>query len=260
MKRCAMMAMVLACILTTHGGAARAQERTAPSWARPANPELTERLYPGFAGLIEQGGWARIQCWIDADGHPFLCDVADEAPHGLGFGSAARVIIASAEVRAARVDGRIVGRQIQTTVRFSMEQDGEPFGGWMGPEPSAERLALARQVVEDRADDFPPSYREAMMDGLDFDRRQIVGAWIDELMPHDPVRATEILTLQAARLFDEAELRRMLAGENVDAPSDEEFYAACPDPTPEEEAAMQELKRRYCDRWECGVDPMGRGS
>lgn len=252
--------MPLTWALTTLAGAAQAQERVDPSWARPADPELAERLYPGFAALIDQGGWARIRCWVEADGHPFLCDVADEAPHGLGFGSAARSTIASAEISAARVDGRIVGRQIQTTVRFAMADHGEPFGGWLGPEPSAEHLALARKVVEDRADDFPPSYRETMMNGLDFDRRQIVGAWIDELMPEDPARETEVLALQAARLFDETELRRMLAGENVDTPSDEEFYAACPDPTPVEEAAMQELKRRYCDRWECGVDPRGRGS
>jgi hypothetical protein len=52
----------------------------------------------------------------------------------------------------------------------------------------------------------------------------------------------------------------MLAGETVNAPSFGAFYAASRDPTPEEVAAMAELKRRYCDRWECGVDATGQGS
>lgn len=260
MKRNAIAVMALACALTTHGGGVEAQERTSPSWARPADPLVAEMLYPGFAAMLEQGGWARIRCWIEDDGHPFLCEVADEAPHGLGFGAAARVTIASADVRAARVDGQIVGRMIQTTVRFAMADEGVPFGGWTGPEPSGGKLALARKVVSDRAEDFPPSYRDSMMNGLDFDRRSIVGAWIDELMPFDPVRATDALVLQAARLFTEDELQRMLAGENIDPPSDEDFYAASPDATPEDEAAITELKRRYCDRWECGVDPLGTTS
>lgn len=259
MKRNCMTMMALACALMA-SGEAEAQERTTPSWAQPADPMVAGRLYPGFAAMIEQEGWARVRCWIEADGHPFLCEVIDEAPHGLGFGSAARMTIASARVRAAREDGEIVGRMIQTTIRFAMGEEGIPFGGWTGPEPSATHLALAREVVKSRFKDFPPSYREAMLNGLDFDRRQIVGPWIDELIPPDPVREMEVLALQAARLFDEDQLRRMLAGENVDTPSDEDFYAACPDPTPEEEAAMQELKRRYCDRWECGVDPLGRRS
>jgi hypothetical protein len=202
MKRLLTAAMAMACALTMPAGAAGAQERADPSWARSPDPVVAAGVYPRFAAMIEQEGWARIRCWVEADGHPFMCEVADEAPHGLGFGSAARAIIASAEIAAARSDGSVVGSWIETTIRFSMPGP-EPFGGWRGPEPSPEKLALARKVVEDRADDFPPSYRQTMMNGLDFDRRQIVGAWIDELMPHDPVRQTDILTLQAARLFDE---------------------------------------------------------
>lgn len=250
-----MVSLAAACALAGVGGGAAAQEQVNPSWAKPVQTDLAERLFPGFAATIGQSGRVTVRCEIEADGHPYLCDIVDEAPHGLGFGSAARVIIASAEVRAARVDGLIVGRTIQTTVRFLMPEDDAPFGNWTGPEPSESRLALARALVETMTSDFAPSLREEMMDGLDFDRRATVSQWIDELMPRDPAREKEVATIQFARLFDEYQLRRLLARQPVDFPSEEAFYQACPDPTPAEAAALVELKRRYCDRWECNVDP-----
>lgn len=235
------------------GGAAQAQELITPSWAKPVQGELAQNLYPGFASLVEQSGRATVQCRIEGDGHPYLCEVVDEAPHGLGFGAAARVIIASAEVKAARLDGRIVGRSIRTTVHFALADD-TPFGHWTGPEPSAAKLVLARQVVLIMPN-RPTAYRDRMMDGLDFDRRQVVGDWISELMPSDPDRENEVLAVQLARLFDEDELGRIMANQPVDSPSEDDFLAACPDPTPQELAAIEEIKRRYCDRWTCNTVP-----
>src|SRR5690606_36083592 len=97
--------------------------------------------------------------------------------------------------------------------------------------------------------------RDEMMDGLDYDRRAVVGPWLDELFPRDEAREKATMALQLARLFDETELRRIRAGESVDWPSEEEFFAACPDPTPAELAAMDELRGRYCERYECGIEP-----
>jgi len=59
--------------------------------------------------------------------------------------------------------------------------------------------------------------------------------------------------LQMARLYSEAELRRVLAGERVDDRSPEALAAACPELTPGEELAMEELRRRYCGRYGCEV-------
>lgn len=248
----------LAAILAAAAGEGRAQERTDPYWAQPVRPDLAERLYPGFAVLLGESGRVTVVCPVEDDGHPYLCEVVDEAPRGLGFGAAARVMVASAEIGAARVDGVVVPRTVRTTVRFHMAGADVPFGGWTGPEPTPAALKLAREMIEEAPpEDMPRPYRETMMDGLDYDRQQVVAPWVDELLPRDEAREKEVLAIQMARLFDEATMRRIRSGESVDWPSKEQIYAACPDPTPAELAAMEEIRRRYCDRYECGVDPMG---
>ncbi|HYC99081.1 energy transducer TonB [Brevundimonas sp.] len=248
----------LAAILTAVGGAAAAQEQSNPYWSSPVQQDLAGKLYPGFAALLGESGRVRLLCPIQADGHPYLCEVVDEAPRGLGFGAAARVVVASAEVGAARRDGVVVPSRIQTAVRFRMPDRRAPYGGWTGPEPTPATLALAREMVEERvgAEGLPPVYREQMLDGLDHDRRAVVTPWLDELFPRDAAREKAVMAIQMARLFDEAQLRRLRAGAPVDWPSEAEFLAACPDPTPADLAAMEELRRRYCERYECGVDAM----
>lgn len=257
MKRTTIISGV-AMALAVSAGAAAAQDGGNPYWIQPAQDDLASRLFPGFAGMLGESGRATVTCMIEADGHPYLCDVVEEAPQGLGFGSAARVIVASAEVGAARIAGEVVPATVRTTVRFHAPDRAAPFGGWTGPEPSAARLALARDLIGTmRPEARPSSYRERMLDGLDHDRREVVRPWIDELFPRDDKRETESLTLQMARLFDEDELRRIRAGEPVRRPSEEEFNSACPDATSDELAALNELRRRYCDRYECGVEAAG---
>lgn len=246
----------LAALLAAPGGMAAAQDRTPASWSRPVHPDLAAELYPGFAGMLGEPGRVLLICPIEADGHPGPCEVAREAPHGMGFGAAAKAMVATGEFTAARQGGEIVPTRIQTTVRFR-PLDREPFGGWIGPEPTPAALALAREMFDEMAaaSQLPASYRDEMMDGLDDDRRAVVGPWLDELFPRDEAREKEATSIQMARLFGEDGLRRLRAGEPVDWPTDEEMYAACPDPTPAEEAAFEELRRRYCERYECGVDP-----
>lgn len=240
--RVALVTMALA-----GAGPVAAQEWTDPVWKVPADPELASRLYPGFAGLIQIPGQARVKCWVEADGHPFVCTVIQESPHGLGFGSAARVIVASAEVGVGRIDGQPVPTTVQTTIRFRMPERGR----WEGPEPSDTQLSLAREILQSMPEWSPPDSRETMMDGLDFDRRAVVGPWIDELFPTDREAELQVAALQMGRLYSEAELRRVLAGENLPARSPDELAAACPDLTPEEELVVAELRRRYCERYGC---------
>lgn len=242
----------LACltIAVAAAGPVTAQERTDPYWLAPADPELASGLYPGFAALMQTPGLARIKCWVETDGHPYLCNVVHESPRGLGFGSAARVIVASAQVGLGRADGEPVPASVETNIRFRVP---EPQRGWDGPEPAGVQLSLAREIVESMPDWSPRDRMEAIMDGLDFDRRAVVGPWIDELLPMDREADLSIAALQMARLYSEAELRRVLAGEPVDARSPEALDAACPELTPEEERAMEELRRRYCGRYGCDV-------
>jgi hypothetical protein len=256
MKR-TMIISGLTAALTLTAGVADAQERTHAYWARPVQADLAGKLYPGFAALIGQSGKVTLLCPVDGDGPVYLCEVVDETPRGLGFGAAARVMAASAEVGASRRDGVVVPSRIRFRTHFSMADQGRPYGGWTGPEPGPATLALAREMVEDVAEArwLPPSYRDQMLDGLDYDRRAVVGPWLDELFPRDEAREKATMALQLARLFDATELRRIRAGEPVDWPSEEEFFAACPDPTPAELAAMEVLRRRYCERYECGVEP-----
>ena len=240
---------LLACLTAlAAAGSVCAQERTDPYWLAPADEELASRLYPGFAALMQTLGMARIKCWVEADGHPYLCNVVHESPRGLGFGSAARVIVASAQVGLGRVDGEPAPASVETNIRFRAP---EPARGWDGPEPTDVQLSLAREIVESMPDWSPRDRMDAIMDGLDFDRRAVVGPWIDELLPMDRETDLRFAALQMARLYSEAELRRVLAGEPVDDRSPEALDAACPDLTPEEELAMAELRRRYCDRYGC---------
>jgi hypothetical protein len=246
---------VLACLTAlAAAGPLSAQERTDPYWLAPVEEELASRLYPGFAALMRTPGLARIKCWVEEDGHPYLCHVVHESPRGLGFGSAARVIVASAQVGLGWVDGQPVPTSVETNIRF---RTPEPARGWEGPEPTGVQMSLAREIVESMPDWSPRDRREAMMDGLDFDRQAVVGPWIDELLPMDRETDLGIAALQIARLYSEAELRRMLAGEPVDDRSPEALDAACPELTPEEELAMEELRRRYCSRYGCEVIGIG---
>ena len=256
MKR-TMIISGLAAVLTMTASVVHAQDNTDPYWARPVQADLAGELYPGFASVLGQSGKVTLSCPVEGDGRIYLCEIVEETPRGLGFGAAARVMATSAEVGAARRNGVVVPSRVRFTTRFAMPDQDSPYGGWTGPEPSPAVLALARDMVEEVTDAewLPPSYRDYMMDGLDYDRRAVVGPWLDELLPLDEARGKAAIALQMARLFDETELRRIRAGENVDWPSREEYFAACPDPTPAERAAMDELRRRYCERYECGIDP-----
>lgn len=238
-------------------GAAPAQQRVNPYWKTPVDPELATDLFPGFAALVQQEGRVEVRCHVPADGRPYLCTVVEETPPGLGFGAAARVMLTSAEVGTARVDGRPVPSEVVTTVYFQLPDRTGPYGSWTGPEPTPAHLALAHQVVAGPQKDSLPGMfdREQMLDGLDHDRRAVVRPWIDELFPSDPEAEQKAAAVAMARLYSEADLRRILAGEPVAYPSEQAFFSAWPEATPQEEANLEELRRRYCERYECGASP-----
>ncbi|WP_395945995.1 hypothetical protein [Brevundimonas sp.] len=217
------------------------------SWARAPDPEVTVALMPGFAARMDLEGWARIGCYQAVDGHPYNCRVVDERPYGVGFGAAARVIVASGELKLGRVAGLPAPGQMQTTVRFRLQQDDGD--AWTGPEPSPAQMRLARQLV-DRAYENGAPDDDDPLDGLDYDRREVVQAWADELFAETRAGRREAMALQLARVATEADLRRLLAGEYVPMPDPEVFASAAPE-SEKERAAIAELRRRYCERYSC---------
>lgn len=228
---------------------AEAQTYVQPHWETPPDSELTSSLVPTFAAWMGISGTVTLQCRADQDGHPFNCRVLSETTPGLGFGGAARLVAASGVIKAARLDGRIVAGSFRTRVNFSVEDFESPSTQWTGRQPTPEALALATQITS-RMDD-PTKDEWDKLEGLDHDRRVVVSGWLDELLPLTDTQARQVRTIQLARLFGEDDLRRILNGEKVEMPSEKEFLRACPEPTPRELAAMKELRRRYCNRYEC---------
>ncbi|MDQ1154977.1 hypothetical protein [Brevundimonas sp. SORGH_AS_0993] len=205
---------------------------------------------PAFATWLGIGGSATLQCRADEDGHPFNCRVIAESPPGLGFGAAARLVAASGTIRAARSGERIVGGSFRTRVNFTVEAFPSAPGRQSSlPAPTPEVLALARQVVSGADDPTEESWDR--LDGLDHDRRAVVSAWIDELMPFSEADLKEVRAVQLTHLFSERDLKRILRGEKVSTPTQEAFMASIPAETPRELDALKELRRRYCSRYEC---------
>jgi len=232
---------------------AKAQELVAPSWIAAPDPELAAELLPWFAGLIGVAGRATIKCLAIEDGHAFRCEVVEESPAGLGFGSAGRLVVASGTVAAARMGGRPVARWVQTRVQFHSFDMDAPMEQWTGRTPTPEGLALARQVVETMPFQAIP-HMDDLMGGLDHDRRAVVRPWIDELLPGYETVMGEAPIIQTARLFSEDQLRDILAGRYVALPDEKQIARACPEPSPEELAALRELRRRYCERFGCEIE------
>ena len=236
-------------ILLAASASAEAQTYVEARWETPPDSELTSSLVPAFAAWMGISSTVTLQCRADRDGHPFNCRVISETSPGLGFGAAARLVAASGMIRAARIDERVVGGSFRTRVNFIVEDFESPSKKWGGSQPTPAALAVAAQITS-RMDD-PTKDEWDRLEGLDHDRRVVVSGWIDELLPLTDTQARQVRTIQLARLFSEDDLRRILKGERVEMPSEEAFLKACPEPTPQELAAMKELRRRYCNRYEC---------
>lgn len=238
---------------------ASAQERPAnfvpPSWTRVPDPDLASSLHPTFAGLIGITGWASIKCLAVEDGHMFDCRVEDESHPGLGFGSAGRLVVAGGRVRAARIDGQATARWVTTRANFISPDLDETPPLWRGPEPTEQALALAREVVA--IDNYYPHLTvEEILRSVDFDRRETIRAWINELLPDYDSILRDAPAIQLARVMSIADLQTIVDGGIVSRPDPELWLAACPEPDENELTALRELRRRYCERWSCEAQPI----
>lgn len=228
---------------------AQAQTSSELTWSSAPSGDLVSELSPRFANMLGIGGTARIECRVSADGHPFVCRTISETHHGLGFGAAGRLIVASGVIRAERQNGRPISGLFRTNVNFIAPNFEDWPSRWRGPTPSATAMALAGRIVSSsKINDFP---LDDQLDGLDFDRRSIVQEWMNELMPVTAAERHNAQTLQLARLFSEKDLQRILDGENVDLPSADRLAEACPELTERQIKAWREIRVRYCTRYEC---------
>lgn len=220
------------------------------TWATPPNALITSQLMPAFAATIGVSGSVELRCLVLTDGPLHQCQVVEETTPGLGFGAAARLVSTTGQMRAKRIDGTTVATTIRFRVRFAAPGIENRGRSWSGPEPTPERLRLARSIAEVLPDEV--GYQSEVLDGLDFDRRAVVGTWVAELLDMSEERRIAVRTVQLARLFDETELQGMLGGRRPREPSPQEWLDACPEQTPEERAAIGELRARYCAMYECG--------
>ena len=244
--------------LLTAAGGPQEPGFIAPSWSRRADPAVAADMHPGFAAAIGISGVATVRCLAPADGPPTDCTIVSETPGGLGFGEAAVRIVSTAEVRAARLNGEISPRWVQTSTRFFSPDVDATGSTWTGPEPTPEALRLAGLMVV-RLVHTMPDPTDDMFGGLAPDRRELVRTWANELGLLDPEVQRATMTLQLARILGEENLRRMMIGLPVPEPDREAFEAASPPPTPEQRAALHELRRRYCDRYDCGSEVAAGG-
>ncbi|RYG15031.1 MAG: hypothetical protein EON96_11330 [Caulobacteraceae bacterium] len=205
---------------------------------------------PGFANSLGIDAVVTVHCVLMEDGHPFHCQAIDETVHGLGFAAAARLVVASGELRARRLDGAPTPGQVVTRVRFHAPPLATRGESWQGQEAGEEGLRLAGQVLDKYPE--PRAFADQSMDGLDFDRRAVVGPWVVELMTPSPERLRQIQTIQLARLFTVSELQGALDGRFPAFPNGQDFMDAAPGMTASELANLEELRRRYCERYECG--------
>jgi len=91
MKTSLLAACGLALLSAANGAQAREPRRLIDDgeWLRKPTGEEFATLYPSGARDRRKGGWAVLSCRAAASGRMEACQVAAEAPAGLGFGQAA---------------------------------------------------------------------------------------------------------------------------------------------------------------------------
>lgn len=230
--------------------AASSQEPERLAGEQTSTPQAADRvsdLYPVFAHNLNISGSATLQCSAFVGGVASECLVIDETPFGLGFGAAALKAIQGMPLDPQRIDGLAEGAAFKLHIPFSTPplSSRDEASTWSGPEPTSEQLATALRQV--KVVGVEPFTRWLNIDDLAEDRRETVRAWVEDLLP-DQEGTEAIMALAVARLM----LQKAARGETGFNPAPEEFMVAMG--TPEIESAKAELKRRYCEAYDCGSE------
>lgn len=118
---------------------------TAPIWSAGPDPVQVEHARPQLLRLLGSPGAARLRCRIDRLATPTDCQVAAEAPAGLGVGAAAVRLAGLLRLAPQQMAQGAEGETTAVTVIFPPADLDPPF---TPPRPrSARALALARELL-----------------------------------------------------------------------------------------------------------------
>lgn len=236
-----------------------AEQKTAtvivnPSWRTPPEPTLED--YPAFAFSIGVPGRVAVECVTTTLGLVKDCKAVRETPAGLGFGPAAIDIAMRGRISPRRVNGVATDSRIMTNIPFSTDPmvrvQPKP---WRGEEPTSPHLAAAQAYLA-LMGKLPEEDYNALLAPLPEARRAIVRSWIEELFPNrEQIEAMFILGL--ARTIPQGTLERWASGDfsekDISEISDLTDLQAAMEDQFDSNAAFLELRRRYCQDYDCST-------
>jgi hypothetical protein len=210
---------------------------------------ITEPVPQGrtvFADFIGVPGRVAVRCMAMTDGRLTDC-TATATPQGIGYERVVLESVRTARMRPYRENGRALALVVNFNIDFPLP---EPWPDYSGPEPSEEMVAQIRA-------DLTASMRRAARTGCIIadvapDRQMVVQAWVDELVTCDGQAAEETLARRMGRVILSRQAEG-LTGEALRRPPSFEELNSADSPTPEMEAAADELRRRYCAAYDCTV-------
>lgn len=229
-----------------------------PTWAELPAPEDMAGAYPGFAGTARLPGQASLVCIGLPDGRLATCEAVWDAPEGLGFGQAALDVAPRFRLAPRTVDGEAAKSRVRFNVRFMMPGI-EPAPPYEGPEPEAERLALAMPLAEKMRASAWDADEDFELD-VDEDRRAVVERIIADAEAEFERQQVEALALALARVLTPAQIESMNAREMPDEPLPpiEDLYAAAAAEGFEiSQRFIGRVRDKYCALYAC--DPKWTG-
>lgn len=227
------------------------------SWRAVPDGEAMADAYPGFASHAGVEGRATLTCFAEVDGRLAECKVDEVSPAGLGFDEAALSLTDRFVAEPRTRNGQPVRSDVSFRVVFTLPPV-EPVLPWEGPEPSAEHLALARDI----APRFLPRLRQGpnavSLDGLDSDRVEAVQAMLDDIERELRPDAIEAVAWAMARTTTPETLRMLAVGQRRPPRpdmTDAQLERAGDKTKAVGLRANARLNAVYCAAYDCGVRP-----
>lgn len=182
------------------------------SWRAVPDGEAMADAYPGFASHAGVEGRAALTCFAETDGRLVECKVDEASPAGLGFDEAALSLTDRFVAEPRTRNGEPVRSDVSFRVVFTLPPV-EPVLPWEGPEPSAERLELAREVAPRYLPGLRQGPNAVNLDGLDADRVEAVQAMLAEIERELRPEAIEAVAAAMARTLSPDDLRGLATGQ-----------------------------------------------